>query len=191
MSNQTTTAVPLVPTKPRHGNRRMLYLVEQYKNAHPEKSDPIDPDAVAGWAIENGIYKPEPVDPKQLLRRQIRGALRENYVEDPQGRIVHSHQPEMVEVVTQEGKRWRSRWYKMFEMPPEKMRAAGQLRRRGTFYDVQQIFFDFASYNDNNVLGAYVDQLDFNFNKDIDEAAMPTEYPEGPTLDAEDEESEV
>jgi hypothetical protein len=174
----------------RHGNRRMLYLVEQYRNAHPDEVDPIDPDAVSAWAIDNGLYKPKPIDPKQLLRRLIRTALREDYTEDPQGREVHAHQPEMVEVRTPGGISWRSKWWRTFEMPPEKMRAAGQLRRRGAFRDVLQIHIDFESYNDNNVFKAELDQLDFNFNKDIDEIGLPTDYPEGPTLDGEDEEDD-
>lgn len=174
----------------RHGNRRMLYLVEQYEKAHPDEIGPVDPDVVSAWAIDNGIYRPKPIDPKQLLRRLIRTAMREDYIEDGHGREVHARQPEMVEVRTPEGIRWRSKWWRTFEMPPEKMRAAGQLRRRGAYRDVLQIHIDFESYNDYNIFKAKLDQLDFNFNKDIEESRLPTEYPEGPTLDDEDEEDD-
>src|SRR5229473_7147749 len=109
----------------RHGSRRMLFLVERFSEAHPGASSPVDPDSVAAWAIQTGLYRPEPIDPQKILRRQIRTALREDYMEDPQGREVHAHQTEMVEVRTQDGIRWRSKWYKTFEMPPEKMRTAG------------------------------------------------------------------
>src|ERR1700686_2049571 len=165
-------------SKLRHGNRKMLFLVEKFAEAYPDVSSPVDPDAVAAWALKTGLYKPPPIDQQQLLRRNIRTALRDDYIEDPQGRDVHANQPEMVEVVTPKGIRWRSRWYKIFEMPPEKMSAAGALRRRGAFRDVYQIHIDFESYNDNNVFQAAVEQLDFNFNKDIKEANMPTDYPE-------------
>jgi hypothetical protein len=168
----------------------MLYLTEQYAKEHPAELGPIDPDAVSVWAIDNGIYKPKPIDPKHLLRRQIRTALREEYTEDPQGREVHARQPEMVEIRTPDGLRWRSQWWKTFEMPPEKMRAAGQLKRRGAYRDVLQINIDFDSYNDNNVFKAKLDPLDFNFNKDIEESRLPTSYPDGPTLEDEDEEDE-
>jgi len=169
----------------------MLFLVEKFIEAHPKASNPVDPDAVAAWSLKTGLYKMPPIDPQQLLRRNIRTALRDDYIEDPQGRDVHANQPEMVEVKTPDGIRWRSRWYKIFEMPPDKMRAAGALRRRGAFRDVFQIHIDFDSYNDNNIFKAKVEQLDFNFNKDIKEATMPTDYPdEGPTLDDEDEEDE-
>jgi len=98
----------------------------------------------------------------------------------------------MVEVQTPQGTRWHSVWYKIYEMPPEKMRASGQLRRRGAFRDVLQIHIDFESYNDNNVFGAMVDQLDFNFNKDILEASQPITYPdEGPTLADEEEDDDL
>jgi hypothetical protein len=183
------------PMSSRHrkGNRRMLFLVEQYRLAHPEEDDnPVDPDLVAAWALASKIFKPEPIDPKQILRRRIRAALRDDYIEDDQGREVHANQPEMVEVRTPDGVKWRSRWYKTFEMPPEKMRAAGQLRRRGAYRDVLQIFIDFESYNDNNVFGAALDQLDFNFNKDIEENQLPTSYdePDKPTLEDEEDEDE-
>lgn len=177
-------------SKHRHGNRRMLYLVEQYRNAHADLTGPVDPDAVSAWAIDNGIYKPKPIDPKLQLRRLIRSALRDDYTEDPQGREVRANQPEMVEVRTPEGLRWRSKWWRTFEMPPEKMRAAGQLRRRSAFNDVYQIHIDFESYNDNNVFKAAIEPLDFDFNKDIEEAALPTEYPDGPTLEDEDAEDD-
>ena len=175
----------------RHGNRRMLYLVEQYRIAHPDVADPIDPDDVAIWALQERHYKPKPLDPRQLLRAALRRALRDDYTEDPQGREVRAHHPEMVEVMTPEGPRWRSRWYRIFDMPPEKMRAAGQLRRRGAFRDVYQIHIDFESYNDNNVFGAALESLDFNFNKDIEEEGLPTEYPEGPTLEDEEDDDDV
>jgi len=178
-------------SRTRHGSRKMLFLVEKFSEAHPEASSPVDPDAVAAWALKTGLYKPPPIDQQQLLRRGIRTALRDDYIQDPQGRDVHANQPEMVEVMTPKGIRWRSQWYKIFEMPPEKMRAAGALRRRGAFHDVFQIHIDFDSYNDNNIFKAEVEQLDFNFNKDILEATMPTDYPEeGPTLDDEDEQDE-
>lgn len=175
------------PRHRRHGSRRMLFLVEQYKAAYPEAVNPIDPDEVAAWALENRMYRPKPIDPRHQLRRLIRTALRDDYIEDPQGREVRAMHPEMVEVMTPEGTRWRSRWYPIYEMPPEKMRASGQLRRRGAFRDVYQIHLDFESYNDNNALGATVEMLDFDFNKDIEEAMLPTSYPEeGPTLEDED-----
>jgi len=167
----------------------MLFLVEEFTKVHPEASTPVDPDTVAGWALATGMYRPEPVDQQVILRRKIRSALRDDYVEDPQGREVHAHQPEMIEVQTPKGIRWRSRWYKTFEMPPDKMRVAGQLRRRSAYRDVLQIHIDFESYNDNNVFKATLEQLDFNFNADIEESRMPTKYeePEGPVLEDEDE----
>lgn len=171
----------------RKGNRRMLYLCEQYKSAHPDETGPVDPDAVSAWAIAKGIYRPEPFDPQKQLRRSIRRALRNDYFEDPQGREVHTYHPEMIQEHTAEGPIWKSRWHRIFEMPPELMRASGQLRRRGAFRDVRQISIDFDSYNDNNVFKTTVEKPDFNFNKDLEEMMMPTEYPDEPTLDDEDD----
>jgi hypothetical protein len=168
----------------------MIYLCEQYSAAHPDVTGPVDPDTVAAWALETGLYRPEPIDPQKLLRRSIRRALREDYFEDPQGREVRAYHPEMIEVRTGEGVMWKSRWHRIFEMPPELMRTAGQLRRRGAYRDVLQISIDFESYNDNNVFKAVVDVPDFNFNKDLEESRLPTEYPEGPTLEDEEDDEE-
>jgi hypothetical protein len=166
----------------------MLYLIEQYKGAHPEEGSEVYPHLVAQWAIENGLYKRPPMSPEEILRRLIRRALRDEYITDPQNREVRAHHPVMEEVMTPQGLKVRSTWYPIFEMPPQKMRAAFQLRRRAALADVIQLKIDFESYNENNRFAAALDPPDFNFNKDIEEMNEPTSYPEGPT--EEDEEDE-
>ena len=39
----------------------MLYLVEQYEKVSPDEIGPVDPDVVSAWAIDNGIYDPNPL----------------------------------------------------------------------------------------------------------------------------------
>ncbi len=41
----------------RRGNRKMLYLFEQYKAAHPDEGNEIKPHLVAPWAITQGLWK--------------------------------------------------------------------------------------------------------------------------------------
>jgi hypothetical protein len=44
----------------RRGNRKMLYLFEQYKAAHPDEGNEINPHLVAPWAIAQGLWKRPP-----------------------------------------------------------------------------------------------------------------------------------
>jgi hypothetical protein len=169
----------------------MLFLVEQYKEAHPEEGHEVHPHRVARWAIQQGIWRRPPMDPEEILRRQIRRALRDEYTFDPQGREVRLNHPVMEEVQTADGPRLRSIWYSLFEMPPQKARLSFQLRRRAALRDVVQLKLDFDSYNDNNEFRAQLDAPDFNFNKDIEEMSQPTEYGEEPAVEIEEEEEDT
>jgi hypothetical protein len=176
-----------VTLKRRHGNRHMMFLVERYKETHPDDGAAVHPERVAEWAIDEGLWKRPPMDPREVLRRQIRSALREEYIVDDQGREVRANHPFMEEVSTPDGPKLRSTWYPIFDMPPQKMRAAFQMRRRAALADVVQLKLDFESYNDNNHFRAVLDPPDFNFNKDIEEMNMPTEWPTEAMEDEEDE----
>lgn len=174
----------------RRGSRRMQYLVDQYRLAHPKEGPDVRPDLVANWAVDRGLWKPLPVSPREALRRLIARSLRETYVVDPQGREVRANLPIIEEVMTQEGPKRRSRYFPIFDAPARVARASFALRRRAALADVAQLHFDFLSYNENNYLGERLDTLDFNFNTDIEEMTHPTTYESDPDEDEEDEENE-
>lgn len=69
------------------------------------------------------------------------------------------------------------------DAPPKVMRTSLSLRRRAAVADVWQLKLDFDSYNDYNNLGAKLDDMDFNLNKDIAELQASGEWPEGPTVE--------
>jgi hypothetical protein len=50
---------------------------------------------------------------------------------------------------------------------------------------------DFQSYNDNNVYGAKLASMDYDFNKDVQEANLPATYPSEPSFDVDDEDDEI
>jgi|SRR5215213_6079177 hypothetical protein len=179
-----------VPLRHRRGNRKMMYLVEQYKKAHPEESEEVEPHLVAPWAIKKDLWKRPPVAPEEVLRRLISRALRQEYMEDPQGREVRKHHPVIYEVVTPDGVKKRSKWFPLFEAPPKHMTASLSLRRRSALADVLQLKLDFDSYNDNNVHGATLPEPDFDFNKDIEEMSLPSTYPEQHIDDLEEDEND-
>ncbi len=178
-------------TRVRKASAKMLYLVEQYKKAHPEEAeDPIEPFKVASWAYRNGLWKRPPIDPEEILRKEIARALGNEFIVDPKGRDVRKNHAVMVDVVTSEGIKRRSRWYTIYKAPANHIRVAFQFRRRAALSDVMQLSLDFESYNDFNEFGAVLEPMDFNFNKDMEENAQPPEWPEeDPESDGADEES--
>jgi hypothetical protein len=177
---------PILPFPGGTKKSEIEYVMEQYYKAHPEEdsTEPI-PDLIAEWAYKKGIWKRPPVDPVVALSRDISRYLRNEYVTDPQGRTVRKNHAVFIEVHTPSGPKKRSIWKELFHAPVEHMKASFQLRRRAAFRDVQQLHFDFESYQENNVLGAQLEPMDFDFNKDIEESNLPTTYPAG---DDDDEE---
>lgn len=164
----------------RRGSKKMQYLIEQYQAAHSDEGPEIRPELVAEWAVKNKLWRPIPISPQEQLRKLISRSLRDTYMIDPQGREVRANLPILEEVMTTDGLKRRSRWYALFEAPPQVARASFALRRRSALADVVQMHFDWLSYNDNNVLGETLDPLDVNFQKDIAEMEEPTTYPDEP-----------
>ena len=172
----------------------MRFLSEKYLEEHPGEGPEVKPHLIAPWAIRNGLWKHQPQTPEEILRRLLSRALRDDYIEDPQGREIRSHHPIVHEVMTQDGLKRRSTWYPIFTTHGETIRQAFQLRRRAALADVSQLSLDFDSWNDNNVFDESLVQMDFDFNKDLEEMRLPTEYPEGlddrEFDDSEDDENE-
>ena len=156
----------------------MRFLMDKYAETHLDEGPETHPELVAAWAIKHGLWKWVPINPEEILRRQLSRSLREEYIDDPQGRTVRAFHPIIGEVMTQDGMRRLSTWYKIFDAPPKIMRQSMQLRRRAALADVVQLKIDFDSYNENNIFREAIEPLDFDFNKDIEEMKMPTEYPD-------------
>jgi hypothetical protein len=146
-----------------------VYWFEQYKKTHNvDEADLVD---VAHWAFTTGLWKYVPVDPEQILRRELSRALRGEYIVDPQDREVRKNHP----VPMLDG---RVIWVDLTKARPEQMHLSFAWRRNGVLADCKQMMLDFDSYNDNNLFDATLPQPDCNFNPDIEELRMPTKYPE-------------
>jgi len=171
---------PVIPFPKRTKAHELQYVIDQYHKAHPDE-DPAEvaPHLVAEWAIKRGIYNRPPVEPVVQLRRDLSRYLRDEYFTDPQGREVRKNHPIMLPTQTPDGERLRPLYKELFHAEAEHMRASFQLRRRGVVRDVMQMDLDFHSYNDNNIYGAKLDEPDWDINKDLAEAKMPTTYPDG------------
>jgi hypothetical protein len=68
-------------------------------------------------------------------------------------------------------------WATGAEADPGHMRLALQQHRQYILGNCRQHKLNFDSYNDNNKFGARLPLFDYNFNKDLEEEAFPTEYP--------------
>lgn len=171
-------------------DREMEFLLEKYLETHPDHDGPLDPDLICGWAIDEGIYVPEPpVSPHDLLKRRFSRHLSHRYFTDPQNREVRALHAVPYEEMTPDGVKQGFRYYPLFTTGPEKIRVSLKNRRDGALSRVVQIENDRLSYNDNNVFGATIEQISFDFDTDLAERTMPTSYsneaPEG--IDEEDD----
>jgi hypothetical protein len=175
----------VLTNRSQRASRKMLYVLEQYKRAFPDEAPPLDPGRVAIWGYEKGIWRPTDTDPREVLRRKLVRALRHQYITDPQGREVHANFSAVEEVMTSDGPKRRSKFYAVFQAPPEVARQALALDRKQALTTVLQMKLDFDSYNDNNEFGAMLDPLDVNFQKDLDEMSLPDEY--DPDLDEDED----
>lgn len=167
--------------RPRRGSKRMNFIIDCYKNAHPNEGPDVCPDLVADWAVtQRGLWKPIPITPRDQLKRLLARSLRETYMEDPQGREVRANHPVIEEVMTSEGLKRRARYYPLFDAPAPVARTFFSWRRKAALADVVQLNLDFESWLDNNHFQDTLDRPDYNFNLDIEELKQPIEYVESP-----------
>lgn len=178
------------PAKARKGNAQMMYLVEQYQQEHPDSGDEILPHQIADWAIAKDLWKRPPMEPRDILRRLLSRALRNEYIEDDKnGREIRKYHAILEEVRTPDGIQRRPKWLEVHEAPADHMRIAFSLRRNAARADVIQLEFDYEYWTAHNKFGETLPPLDYNFKPDVDEAKQPTTYPnEPPDEDPEDEE---
>ncbi len=171
--------------------RQMAALIEQYNKAHDrDANESTEPHLVAEWAVATGRWVRPPSDPEEILRRQLSRYLRNEHIRDPQGRLVRKYHAVVEQQDSPEGPKRRSRWYSIQDAPPKHMQVSLQVRRRAAFNDVYQLSLDFDSYNENNTRGATLPPMDFDFNRDLEEAKQPTEYPHEPPEDGFDDDGE-
>jgi hypothetical protein len=142
-------------------------------------SEPVELTVVAKWAIEHGLWKPTYKSPEELLAGELAQALREQYIEDPQGRRVRRKHARRVEELLSDGSaKQRVFWDDITTASPEFMQASLQQRRRLILADCQQLKTDVDSYNENYNKSGTLVQTSFDFENDLLESQLPTEYPE-------------
>jgi hypothetical protein len=179
-----------VGMRKQRGSRRILFLRDAYMRQFPDEQPPIDPRKIADWAVENKMWVPENVPPKEVLRRKISRAMRNEYITDPQDREVRACFATVEEVMTPDGPKRMAKYYPMFQAPPPVARQHFQLERRIAVENAAQLSLDLESYNDNNEFGTQLDPIDWNIGRDLEERSLPTDYDPDQYGDAEDTEGD-
>lgn len=146
-----------------------LRIVELY--LQEGGGEPIELDALARFAINNGHWKRHASRMLQLCKRDFSPAFREQYHTDPQGRSVRTYHA----AASRAGATQQVFWADMRTAPREHMETAFLQRRDQIVGDCTQLERDVDSFNDNNTHGAsYLLALDFG--PDVEEREQPTEY---------------
>ena len=135
------------------------------------------PDVVAAWLVDTRQYEEAPYSVVRRCRQELTRALRQQKMVDPQGREVRA----LCSVrYRDENGELKATWSTLFEASPKHMRQSAQQHRRSIRGEILQHHRNVVSWNDNNVHGAQLELFGYNFNLDVAEAEMPTEYPDEP-----------
>lgn len=136
----------------------------------------INMDKVAAWAIETGRYNRSPKTMQQRAKEEISKSLRAERHIDPQGRTVRTMHPIKVKIEGEQVPLWV--WVDIRTATRKQMRKAFSRQRQAIQRDVMGHKQNVDSFNDNNINGEQIPLFDYNFNKDVVEAELPTEYNE-------------
>ena len=113
-------------------DRETAFLVEKYIERHPQcfsEDGSVDLEAIIDWALETGIYKPVPVDPRVQLRRRVARHLGQRYLVDPQDRQVRALVAVPQERITPKGVSRSFRYFPLFQTEADIVAAGLDLRR--------------------------------------------------------------
>jgi hypothetical protein len=161
--------------------KRMIGMNEGVRGVLPgyfvNRETQLDATVVAQWAYKERLWRPDPIDPVRMLARQLSRAWRQEYYVDRQGREVRLNHHVSIE---QEDGQHLDLWIDHRTARPEQMRLSFQQQRQGMLADCKQEKIDFDSYVENNPWRATLPQMDFDFNKDLEELAQPASYPNDP-----------
>ena len=124
---------------------------------------------MAHWAIERGLWEPQPSDSAKQGADQLAKAMREEYFTDPQGRTVRAKHAARVK--RKEDQKQKTLWADMRWASREHMQTAFQQRRHQILGDCRQLNTDVDSFNENKNVDRPI-QIGFDFTRDLEEMAL-------------------
>jgi hypothetical protein len=173
-----TIGKPKKPRKLSQLNRQYLAILDQYKQ-ETGIAAPNPYDAVV-WAEAKGLMDKPRVDVFRVMARMMVRACRQDYVIDENGEPVRRRHALKMKV----GDAQKTLWPNMEDMSPVEIRVSLTSRRKGSGQDILQIERDRRYYNKNYNPGDPI-EMDYDYNKDVEEHFMPTDYPDAPPDDSE------
>jgi hypothetical protein len=151
-------------------------IVEKYRESG--EAWPADRNTIAAWAYRNGLWEPSRKSAVQQLAQDLGRAMREEYIEDAQGRRVRKLHARRIDTLQASGEyKQITVWDDIRSAKPEHMHMSFQQRRLMVLGDCHQLKTDVESYNDNFNPAKPV-QIHFDFSEDLEEMDMPSDYPE-------------
>ena len=144
-------------------NEQLQHIVKQYIGAGEEW--PATSHQIAQYAIANHLWEAQRATVVDICAEQLARAMREEYIRDPQGRVVRAKHAARVageQTVLWDDIRTANR---------EHMAVAFQQRRQQIVGDCRQLKLDTDSYNENNNPGKPI-QMVFDFTIDLIEMEM-------------------
>lgn len=128
---------------------------------------PASSKDMAGWAIDNGLWNPQPSAIRAQCAEMISKALREDYFYDKRGRKVRRNHAVKQGI----GAEQFTLWDDISTAEPKHMRLAFQQRRRQILGDCTQLRNDVDSYNEMRTPDMPVVMI-YNFELDLQEAEL-------------------
>jgi hypothetical protein len=152
-------------------------IVNRYIKA--TKAQRVDMREVASWAIRSGLWEASRRDAIKQCAHELARAARDEFFTDPQGRDVRKKHALRLSIIENGEEKQLSFWVDITTASPTDMHLSLQQRRGYIVGDCKQLKTDLDSFNTNFNRGVPI-QLSFNFSEDVEEAVLPTEYPDAP-----------
>lgn len=127
-------------------------------------SDPVSLDEVAAWAIDRGLYRPEPRDILKICRDALADSLRQEKRVDAKGRKYRAKHSVRQSI----GGQQLSLWADIDTAPRSFMEKSFGQRRKAIVGDCFQIKQDVAHFNDINPNEEPI-QMIIDFTEDVAE----------------------
>jgi hypothetical protein len=141
---------------------QMRSIADRYRESGQEW--PATARQIAGWAIRQELWKPQPSTLIDRCAEELARAMREDYIDDAQGRRVRTKHAARFD----EHGRQKVLWADIRTASREHMEVAFQQRRQQIVGDCWQLKMDVDSYNENKSPGRPI-QMVFDFTDDLAE----------------------
>ena len=138
-------------------------IVARYRNE--TRNQAAIPKEIAAWAIRKGLWQPQPGTLISQCARELRRAMRDQHITDPQGRSIRAwHSAKVADVAGKQQRLWKH----VDDASRDFMRVSFQGRRLGIFSDCRQLKIDQDSFNENHCPDEPINLI-FDFTRDLEE----------------------